>query len=874
MFKSIATNLLATVTLTLLIYFTFFHDMSSSTNDDSMLENDVRLIEGKDQPKQNQGEDVPKPRKERPKKHPREDLSKLIKEPTTTTKPKEKPVQKFVRDSYQTPVKTVQQTRTYTRPSNPEAKDGVWQKVKEDNVSRDIYLYSAYFDDRDTIEHPTIRVIGIIESKPQELYCLLWYNHSATPDVVSAERTKAGEPEEFKGKKFQGEIFSCGLPEKKYCPSHISILRHLKFEPSNILKVNTPKKPIVEIDFGVCLGVAYGDIDVYMLIEWLEILKLWGVGEITMYNNSISNQSSYILADYVMHQDVVVYPAPSVFDVEGVDIIRLTLSPVLNDCMYRNLYRYQALIATELGELIVPKTGTNYFEMLTDIQRVQPSRHPATTYVVRNAFFYMDLPVLNIDSYLVTQKYLYGVTPDVYGHNSRSIVGPRSCVVLGSLSCIKVVPKYDVKGWVIDVNPLFALNHNYRYCDLDVVLNDPGQCANKTSSIHRDETMMDFNDDLTTKTAEVLFKLNMESGILGEMDMSPLNQSQVPGNVANNGMPPMGGPGGNVGPGMPEGPISDQSGQSGPSYQVGAHPQPNTFGNMAGRAQFENDKYSSEPGRNSIKHVAVEGVGDAKQRSSGNLAGANDESSDAGGANIVAKSQMLSALEQITGNRGYGNVDIHKKANVQDIINGNYYAKSKTMFSSQAGSNTDAKEVIGGTLNQNIADNPAMNDKNMGVNNLGPSDIKALQEKLALALARVGKMSGAAPTHRMIGRGTHAMQSRGEGQAQTSVNGARTSSGSALNGNMPVLPQHVSQFDNRNIAVQRADMPVNAQRETFKGSNKHINEVSSNWGMKVKGQQSMELKAIGGRHPVKDTINPGLVHPPSAPDTKSHASSQ
>ena len=43
-----------------------------------------------------------------------------------------------------------------------------------------------------------------------------------------------------------------------------------------------PDKPPDPLDFGACVSVTYWQQDPYRIVEWLELHRLWGVGEVRL----------------------------------------------------------------------------------------------------------------------------------------------------------------------------------------------------------------------------------------------------------------------------------------------------------------------------------------------------------------------------------------------------------------------------------------------------------------------------------------------------------------------------------------------------------------------------------------------------------------
>ena len=175
---------------------------------------------------------------------------------------------------------------------------------------------------------------------------------------------------------------------------------------SNLLPVQVPERPERVIELGHCMSIRYWKQDAFQLVEWLEAHRMWGIGEVNVYATQIDNVTDSILTRYSADSDFVKYrqsPGP-VGDYNEYAIL-LAMSPVINDCMYRNLYRYRYVVCTDLDEMIVPASPHhNYTEMLTAAAaRANALIH---SYMFRNTYFFLDFGATEREPwYLLTQRY-------------------------------------------------------------------------------------------------------------------------------------------------------------------------------------------------------------------------------------------------------------------------------------------------------------------------------------------------------------------------------------------------------------------------------------------------------------------------------------
>ena len=185
----------------------------------------------------------------------------------------------------------------------------------------------------------------------------------------------------------------------------------------------------------------------------MELHKMWGIWEGTVYNDSLSEDTANIIETYVRDGFVDFRQVPRLIDDEGKDTILLNMSPVINDCMYRNMYRYRKLVCTDFDEMIVPRMHDTYADMMSTIQKVQPQNQPPTSYMFRNIYYFLDLKsAMPEPKELMTQPYLKSLEPSEYGYSVKSITDPMGCKDLQNHLCWSTASKFKHAQWLLDVN--------------------------------------------------------------------------------------------------------------------------------------------------------------------------------------------------------------------------------------------------------------------------------------------------------------------------------------------------------------------------------------------------------------------------------------
>jgi hypothetical protein len=275
--------------------------------------------------------------------------------------------------------------------------------------SKEIYVMSAFYDDREMEVGGHVRIIGIADRDVTEVYCLFWFSTADEPEAAPAELTLVGpEISPTARTVYDQLIFSCPSSSRDV-PVNVSLVTsHNHYRPSTLLSVQVPVKPSSPsevIEFGHCMSIMYRKQDPYRLVEWLELHRMWGVGEVNIYTTAIDNVTAMILERYAKIRYVHHETVPSAVDETDSNehAILLSMSPVLNDCLYRNLYRYRYVVCTDIDEMIVPTVDKNYTAML---QRASSDR--VHSFLFRNAYFFLDFGATYPEPwYLITQRYIY-----------------------------------------------------------------------------------------------------------------------------------------------------------------------------------------------------------------------------------------------------------------------------------------------------------------------------------------------------------------------------------------------------------------------------------------------------------------------------------
>ena len=225
------------------------------------------------------------------------------------------------------------------------------------------YAYSSFVDVRAA---PVVRVIGISTSTEEQrernvtLFCVCHYA-DGRPTTVSHlldEPSPIGAGYPLYGITLTEYVYPCPLMYNDTWPISVAIStepgRHqLPAMPVEIPVVTDNVKPL-----GVCVPVTFGKVDPVRLVEWFEFQRLLGVSFVGVYlATGVSRAAERVFRYYA--------------DVDGlVDLWRtkyigripggtrttheqniLHCSAAINDCMYRNMFRFSRIAVIDFDEV-------------------------------------------------------------------------------------------------------------------------------------------------------------------------------------------------------------------------------------------------------------------------------------------------------------------------------------------------------------------------------------------------------------------------------------------------------------------------------------------------------------------------------------------
>ena len=326
-----------------------------------------------------------------------------------------------------------------------------------------------------------------------QVNCLLWFANVTHPVVTVADELTTGRGLSVDDAHYEERLFTCILPTW-HIPDHVSLTLGRECNPaSSLVPVIIPTRARLH-DFGLCVAVTFGTLNVTRLAEWVEFHRLLGVGEINIYYTKLDTMALDVFRAYSKQRVVALSKIAPPIDNWCTWCQKMATIAVLNDCMYRNMHRYKFMVVVDVDEIIVPHKDANYSDMLRRI--VRTSRSTSVDHMAfRNAYFFLDFPPDESQPReLATLRHHTRTSLSRPGVAVKSIVNPRACVSLQNHFCATRTP-HDSTVLMVDAD--VALNHHYKRCHFT-----SDECAHQLLVNVDDVATLHFRDKLVDRVAK------------------------------------------------------------------------------------------------------------------------------------------------------------------------------------------------------------------------------------------------------------------------------------------------------------------------------------------------------------------------------------
>jgi len=409
-----------------------------------------------------------------------------------------------------------------------------WQVTETSNGT--FYLYGAYLDVRPTNRlGPTVRVLGMINrlEPTVKTFCQLWFSDSLEPVISKVLEYKYiwyKKWGNYKQGLFQPYLLACQLPKSHWgkTPASVSIVEEKCDKASNNLRVtyNKPEEGEEKKKFAVCVkGLDFPEDDLSIrLTEWLEVLGALGADKIFLYNLEVHPNITKVLDYYSKKGLVDVTPISLPGYQPNLPVLQhMYLKSKLNnkrqnelipynDCLYRNLYRYDYIALLDIDEVITPIKHNNWADMMEEVieTSLKVKNETRASWNFRNVYFMDEMldahehnHFKDIPEYLHIMQHVYrSANYTKPGQYVKCFHNPQKALILHNhfpLGCLGGV----CTSYPVDT----GLGHLQHYRQ-DCVNTLKKSCANdfKSNSV-KDTTIWKVKDEVMQRTNEALQKM-------------------------------------------------------------------------------------------------------------------------------------------------------------------------------------------------------------------------------------------------------------------------------------------------------------------------------------------------------------------------------
>eukprot|EP00092_Neocalanus_flemingeri_P040314 GFUD01043909.1.p1 GENE.GFUD01043909.1~~GFUD01043909.1.p1 ORF type:complete len:570 (+),score=158.65 GFUD01043909.1:188-1897(+) len=407
-----------------------------------------------------------------------------------------------------------------------------WQVTETSNGT--FYLYGAYLDVRSKNRlGPTVRILGMINRLEPKVktFCQLWFSDSKEPvfsKVLEYKYIWYKKWGNYKQGLFQPYLLACQLPKTHWgkAPASVSIVEHKCDVATNNLRVIYNKPEGEKKKFAVCVkGLDFPDDDLSIrLTEWIEVLTTLGADKIFLYNLEVHPNVTKVLDYYTSKGLVDVTPISLPGYQPNLPVLQhMYLKSKLNnkrqnelipynDCLYRNMYRYEYIALLDIDEVIMPIKHNNWADMMEEAVKssLKVKNETRASWNFRNVYFMDEMLDIHepehfkdIPPYLHMMQHVYrSANYTKPGQYVKCFHNPEKALILHNhfpLGCLGGV----CTSYPVDTS-LAHLQH-YRQ---DCVSTLKKSCKNDFKSVSvKDTTIWRWKDAVIQRTTEALSKL-------------------------------------------------------------------------------------------------------------------------------------------------------------------------------------------------------------------------------------------------------------------------------------------------------------------------------------------------------------------------------
>ena len=351
-------------------------------------------------------------------------------------------------------------------------KDAVFQYFPD----RDMYLYSAYLDLRQT-NHRRLIILGFSPLNPGVFYCQLYFPDGRVETILgTAHDTHLTKLRYYMDFWYKTHMYICDISNKNM-PSSVSLVASsCDGNPSNRLVIHNIYSTMnkdAKNRIGICLKTMFGNMtSAYRFIEYMEHQKLMNSSHVILYGHKDLQYDVRKAIDYykkdgflkVQRWDLPVNSSKIKRNNEQIKNYGQHI--MVNDCTFRNSGKYEHLLHVDLDEYITPhhKDLNTYHDIIKYIGNKRNTQMNQTA----------SLQFLNVH-FCLTPTDEKSQKPQLFlfeklkrnritaaPRRVKSLVNPRLVVEMGVHHVVTSVQGFTGTRTVI-VPPDVALMHHYRY---------------------------------------------------------------------------------------------------------------------------------------------------------------------------------------------------------------------------------------------------------------------------------------------------------------------------------------------------------------------------------------------------------------------------
>jgi len=411
-----------------------------------------------------------------------------------------------------------------------------WQVTETSNGT--FHLYGAYMDVRASNRlGPTVRILGMIDRLEPKVktFCQLWFSDSKEPvmsNVLEYKYIWYKKWGNYKQGLFQPYLLACQMPKSHWgkVPASVSVVEHKCDTATSNLRViyNKPPEGEKKKKFAVCVkGLDFPEDDLSVrLIEWIELLTTLGADKVFLYNLEVHPNVTRVLDYYTKQGKVDVTPISLPGYQPNLPVLQhLYLKSKLNnkrqnelipynDCLYRNIYRYEYIALLDIDEVIMPIKHDNWADMMEEAvaASLKVKNETRASWNFRNIYFMDEMTdqhegvgnkFKDIPSYLHMMQHVYrSANYTKPGQYVKCFHNPERALILHNhfpLGCL---------GGVCTSYPVDTGTAHLQHYRADCVNTLKKSCKDDFKSVSvKDTTIWRWKEPVIQRTSDALGKL-------------------------------------------------------------------------------------------------------------------------------------------------------------------------------------------------------------------------------------------------------------------------------------------------------------------------------------------------------------------------------